>query len=235
MDQPKLIKPKLWIFGPSMCQAHGVSEDDSWPSLLADKINAECVNRAEIASDNFAIYSCYLENKRYINSIDTVIVGWSHPSRKSFVFDETNPLHQEIINTSLIYTRLKHKFMRNNNPVNDSPAKWTGILSKTKSNKFYDTWFDNYYSEYEQNTNFQSYYDSVKLTAPCRYIPIYFSKESVSNISIEPTLFYLDFILDNKCSLSKTDYHLNKFGHQLFVEAILPFVKYNKNPLDIAI
>ena len=225
MNQQKLTKPKLWIFGPSMCQAHGVPQEDAWPYLLANKINAVCENHAEIAADNFFIYSCYLENRKYINSIDTVIVGWSHPSRKSFVFDENNPLHQEIINTSLVYAQLKHKFMRSNNPVNDSFAKWAGVFSKPKSNKFYDNWFNNYYSEYEQNINFQSYYDSVEYTVPCRYIPIYFSKESVSNVSIEPTLFYLDFALDNKCNIGENDYHLNKHGHQLFTDAILPFVK----------
>lgn len=225
MDQQKLTKPKLWIFGPSMCLPHKVPVPHSWPSLLGDAINADCINLAENAADNLAIYTCYLENKQHIKPTDTVVVGWSHPSRKSFVFDETNPVHQEVINNSLVYTRLKHKLIRSSNPVNDSFAKWSGMFSKPKGNKFYDTWFNNYYSEHEQNINFQSYYDSVKLTVPCRYIPIYFSKESVDNICIDPTLFYLDFVLDNKCNLSESDYHLDLPGHQLFVDAILPFVK----------
>lgn len=218
-------KTKLWIFGPSMCQAHGVSEEHAWPNLLADKLNAECKNHAENAADNFFIYSCYAENKKYINSNDIVIIGWAHPSRKSFVFDETNPFHREVLDKSLVYTQLKHKFMRSSNPVNDSFAKWTEVFSKSKGNKFYDNWFNNYYSEYEQNINWQSYQDSVRLTVPCRYIPFYFSKESVSHISTESTLFYLEFALENKCNISKNDYHFNEHGHRLFVDAILPFFK----------
>jgi len=220
-----LIKPKLWIFGPSMCQAFNVSEECAWPTLLADKINAECENLAENAADNFLIYTCYLENKKYIKPTDTVVIGWSHPSRKSFVFDETNPLHQETIQTSLVYTRLGHKFMRSSNPVNDSFAKWTQMLKKSKGNNFYDNWFNNYYSEHEQNVNFQSYHDSVKLTVPCRHVAFYFSKESVSNISIDPTLFFLEFSLENKCYISENDYHLNEHGHQLFVNALLQLIK----------
>ena len=106
----------------------------------------------------------------------------------------------------------------------DNANKWANLRPRASDNQFYDKWFEDYYSEYEQNVNFQSYYDSVKLTAPCSYVPVYFSKQSVEKISIDPTLFYLDFVIDNECNISDDDYHLNEIGHRLFVDSLLPYV-----------
>jgi hypothetical protein len=94
----------LWVFGDSLSLPFDLEfADQGWPSLLSKKLNAELKNFAEVAADNFFIYSCYLENKKYIQSGDLVVAGWSHPSRKSFVLDRNNSAQVQVIDDSYVY------------------------------------------------------------------------------------------------------------------------------------
>lgn len=225
MAQEELNKRKLWIFGPSMCRAHNVSIEQGWPFLLANKLNADYESFSEVAADNFFIYSCYLENKKRIQPDDVVVIGWSHPSRKSFVFDEENPAHLNVLNNSLVYTQPKRKFIRSFNPVNDTFLKWSNLFPSSRGNKFYDTWFENYYSEYEQECALQSYYDSVKLTCVGQYIPFFFSKESVANVDVSGVGFMLEFVIENQVAISKSDMHLNPDGHSMWANHLYKYIK----------
>lgn len=225
MDSTQLTKRKLWVFGPSMCRAHNVEEEQGWPFLLSAKLGTTYENFAEVAADNFFIYSCYLECKKYIEPNDVVVIGWSHPSRKSFVYDESNPLHHSVLDKSLVYVQPKRKFIRSLNPINDTLLKWSNFFPTAKGNKFYDTWFENYYSEYEQECSLQSYYDSVKLTCVGQYVPFFFNKESVANIDVVGAGFMLDFISENQVAISDNDMHLNVNGHILWSDNLYKYIK----------
>jgi len=225
MAQPKLIDQTLWIFGPSMCRAHSVQEEQGWPFKLANKIKCSYKNFAEVAADNFFIYSSYLENKKHISSNDIVVIGWSHPSRKSFVFDDTNSAHRKILDKSLVYEQPNRKFIRSYNPINDSFFKWANLFPKSSGNEFYDTWFKNYYSDYEQECNLQSYYDSVKLTCKGQYIPFFFNKQSIVNIDVTGIGFMLEFVTENQVYISENDMHLNPTGHALWADHLNNYIK----------
>ena len=218
-------KSTIWVFGQSMGLPFNIDNSScGWAELISQKLGFNCENYAQSAADNFFIYQNYLQHRSMINKNDLLFVVWSHPNRKTFVFDRNNPNHTKVFNSSIYFQDNTIEFIRSNNPVTDNANKWAFLAPKPSNNKFYDTWFNNYYSRYEQNVNFQSYYDSVKLTAPCLYVPVYFSKESVENITVDPTLFYLDFVMDNKCNISDDDYHLSETGHQLFAESLWPYV-----------
>ena len=92
---------------------------------------------------------------------------------------------------------------------------------KHRNVEFYDQWFNNYYSDYEQRCNFQSYLDSVLLRVPSQYLPFYFSQESVNQIDQQNDNFMLEFIIKNQVLISKTDQHLNVVGHQLWANYLL--------------
>ena len=96
---------------------------------------------------------------------------------------------------------------------------------KNSTVEFYDSWFNNYYSEYEQRCNFEAYMDSVVLKAPCQYLPFYFSNESVDQIVRQNDNFMLEFIVENKVALSKTDQHMNAIGHQMWTDHLIKQIK----------
>jgi hypothetical protein len=218
-------KSTVWVFGQSMGLPFNIDNvSRGWAELISQQLGFECNNLAQSASDNFFIYQSYLQRQSLIDKNDLLFVVWGHPNRKTFVLDRDNPNHIKVFDTSIYFKDNDIEFIRSNNPVTDNANKWAFLAPTPSNNKFYDTWFNDYYSNYEQNVNFQSYYDSVKLTAPCSYVPVYFSKESVEKITVDPTLFYLDFVVDNKCNISDDDYHLNEIGHKLFANSVLPFV-----------
>jgi hypothetical protein len=218
-------KSTVWVFGQSMGLPFNISDSSfGWAEIISQQLGFDCNNLAQSASDNFFIYQGYLQHRSLIHKDDLLFVVWSHPNRKTFVLDRNNPNHMKVYDTSIHFKDKKVEFIRSNNPVRDNANKWSDLKPTPSNNQFYDTWFEDYYSDYEQRVNFQSYYDSVKLTAPCSYIPIYFSKQSVEKISVDPTLFYLDFVIDNKCNIGDDDYHLNEIGHRLFADALLPYV-----------
>jgi len=212
---------KLWIFGQSMCLPHGLNEEQGWPWLLSRQLNIDYKNFAQPGADNFFIYHTFLENCSLITQDDLVIIGWSHPNRKSFVLDDKNLFHQDILPNSLMYVTSTQTFFRSNNIVPSTKSKWISLSPQPSGTEFYDIWFQNYYSDYEQRCNFQSYLDSVRLRIPAQYIPFYFSQESISQTIRQNNNFMLEFIVANNVAISKNDFHMNKIGHQLWANFLL--------------
>lgn len=215
---------KLWVFGPSMCLPHDLKDPSlGWPSLLANKLSAELRNMSQVAVDNLYIYSCYLEHSQHIDKNDVVVIGWSHPSRKSFVYDPENPKHVDVSPSSFNYNNGRVQFIRSKNTVNDTAAKWSLLSPKNSGKKFYDTWFNDYYSDYEQNCNLQSYYDSVKLTCSGFYIPFFFSEESVKDVTVTGAGYMLEFVTDNNVAIADNNMHLNEQGHIMWADNLLEY------------
>ncbi len=216
---------KLWIFGHSMCLPFDMPDETlGWPHLLSKKLGIKYTNLAQNASDNFFIYSCYNYHKNQIQPDDIVVIGWSHPSRKTFVLDRSNPTHHENLHKGLIYRVGDVELIRSLNPVQDSMAKWLNMIPRNRGNKFYDTWFTDYYSEFEQSTNFRAYLDSVRLTCAGLYVPFYFNRESVKDLDVQGAGYYLDFTLENKVYISEQNVHLNELGHRQWSEVLLKYI-----------
>lgn len=227
----------IWVFGHSVCLPTDLQNNkDGWPELLGKKLGMEYKNFAQPGADNFYIYSSYVENKKHIQPSDIVIVGWSHPNRKSFVLDRENSNHTLILNESLIYKINEIEFVRNKNKTPPSFKNWLSLKPKDTGKQFYDVWFNNYYSEYEQKINLQSYYNSVKSTCNGLYIPFFFSKESVTNIAnidVTGSGFILEFIIENQVAINDTNMHPNVTGHRLWSEHLYneilkhePYISY---------
>jgi len=212
----------LWVFGDSLSLPFDLEHtNQGWPSLLSYKLNVELKNFAEVAADNFFIYCCYLENKKYIQSNDLVVVGWSHPSRKSFVLDRNNSTQVQVINDSYVY-RARQEFIRKKNIKKTNSitgTHWTSIMKPVNTGvSYYDTWFKNYYSEYEQMCNLQSYHDSVKYTCLAKCITFFFSKESIAGSTLDSNNFALDFIIERQLNISDTNLHFNSAGHAAWAD-----------------
>jgi hypothetical protein len=153
----------IWIFGDSLSTAHNMpSETVGWPYLLSKRLDKPYKNFAQQSADNFFIYSSYYEHLNDIQKDDIVIIGWSHYNRKSFILDRDNPTHVENIDNSRIFKVKDKEFFRSQNPFNDSSRKMLTTLSPKDTGKlFYDNWFNDYYSEYEQLCHLQSYQDAL--------------------------------------------------------------------------
>jgi hypothetical protein len=223
---PKKKYEKLWIFGPSLALPWKIDNAElGWPTLVAKELGIDqVINHGTSSVDNFFIYQNFLKHQHEIRNNDLLIMGWSHPNRKMFVLDKNNPVHLEVLPHSLHYVQSDMEFIRSKNSVQDSQSKWSFMKPKDSGTKFYDNWFRNYFSEYEQRCNFQAYYDSVRSRSPCQCVSIFFSKESTDGVNIDATLFYLDFVIEHKANLSDNDFHLNVSGHALFSKALLPFI-----------
>ena len=216
---------KLWVFGDSLSLPYHLdSESSGWPSIVANNLNCEIVNFAKPAADNFYIYSSYQYALPDIKNTDIVVIGWSHPSRKSFVFDQTNPLHTSLLSDSYVY-ETDIKFIRSKNPLNDAASKWEKLSPVARNKPFYDKWFQDYYSVAEQQTNLFAYYSSVSATCPGQYIPFFFSQESINGLGdVRHAGTMLEFILSNDCCISAQDAHPNERGHCLWADHIITHI-----------
>jgi hypothetical protein len=138
------------------------------------------------------------------------------------VFDQNNSLHQEQANKgALVYQGEPTWFRSNNKQSTSSITDWLTLSPKPRGNQFFDTWFSNYHSEYEQRLNFCAYHDSTKIQSKCRMYPFYFSLESISGMDIDcSAITYLEFVLNNKVWIDKDDLHCNAQGHQLLANQI---------------
>ena len=218
---------KLWLFGHSLCLPFGLdNETQGWGDILAHDLGIELKNLAQPAVDNFYIYYCYQQVRDSITKEDYVVIGWSHYSRKLFVFDHNNQEHVNVFGKSLTYTTPMAQFMRNNNTIIGDATKWLTMKPQNRGVPFYDTWYQDYYSELEQKINFQSYLDSVKFTCPGRYLPFYFSKETVKDVSIDDNHggFATEFIIENNLSISEKDFHFSKDGHQTWANHLKKYL-----------
>lgn len=217
-------KPTLWIFGSSNCLPHLLDNpDDAWTQQLANALGVNLKNYAQEACDNLYIYNMLMQNLNDINSNDYVVIGWTHPNRKTWVSDLDNPVHQQLQKDkdTIVYPG-NPTFMRAYNNNRPTSLHWAnlGVLSKGK--EFFDKWFKNYYSRYEQDLNMQAYIDSAELRIPCRKLFFFFSKESVSGINYPHNVFgCLDFVLEHNVTISDTDMHADKNGHTMIAEIFL--------------
>jgi hypothetical protein len=215
----------LWVFGNSHCLPHGIQET-GWPDIVSQKLALPLHNLAQPAADNFFIYQCFLENLSDIGKDDVVIVGWSHYSRKSFVRDSTNINQTSALPSSIIYPGRCCELVRGVRPAPDI-TRWLNLSPAASGVDYYDIWFRDYYSKYEQTLNQQAYMHSVELACPGRYIPFFFSKESVDTIQIPSHAgFIVDFIADHKVMISRNDGHLNPEGHRLWAEKIIQCINH---------
>jgi hypothetical protein len=219
---------KIWILGQSMSLPYDVDEHQGWPYLLSKALGIPYQNLAQPAVDNFFIYHCFLEILDQITEKDIVIIGWSHPSRKTFVLDRKNIKHTQALDYSLNYKTKTNEFIRSRISPQQQPnnkQKWLTMLPAQSGLDFYDQWFDTYYSAYEQQCNFQSYLDSVALRCPGAYIPFFFSKESVDNVLIPTNAGYmLDFVIKNNVSIGENNLHLNPVGHELWTKHLINYI-----------
>jgi hypothetical protein len=221
----KNLSMKLWIFGHSVCLPYGLeSESLGWAEILGKELGAEVKNFAQPGADNFYIYASYQQNQNLIQVQDKVIVGWSHPSRKSFVLDRTNSNHVSVLDQSLIYQLDQCELIRSNNINSRAFSTWNKFYPINTGKQFYDTWFADYYSRYEQMINLKSYCDSIKLNCMGQYIPFFFSKESVEGMDVTGVGYILDFIRDHQLSLSNTDMHPNAQGHRLWANHLKSYL-----------
>jgi len=199
----------IWIFGDSLSTAYNLADKSlGWPAILGKKLNSSYKNFAQRSADNFFIYSSYYENLKDIKKDDIVIIVWSHHNRKSFVLDRDNSTHIDNIVNGKVFKVKDKEFFRSQNPVNDNRQKMLSLLPKVTGNAYYDTWFNNYYSEYEQLRHLQCYQDSVTLNCPGRYYPYFFND-------------VLNWIKDNNVAISQNDQHFNKDGHRLWAKKLL--------------
>lgn len=214
----------IWIFGDSLSLPYNLDNPaDGWPEVLSQRLNINCKNYAQPAVDNFYIYQCYLNHAKQIQFNDIVIIGWTHPNRKMFVLDRNNSTHTDAIGigNNYVYQSGNREFMRGNNDNTDTVQKWKSLLPRQRQNPFYDTWFNNYFSNYEHVVNLKSYADSVKHTCPGRYVEFFFSQESVGNFDLKGCGYMLEFIMQSGLSISATDCHLNQIGHQGWADIVL--------------
>jgi hypothetical protein len=207
---------------------HIESDAQGWPALVAQKLNCEHENFAKPAADNFYIYSSYQYALPNIKQNDIVVVGWSHPSRKSFVLDRSNPLHVNSLEYSVLY-ETDIEFIRSKNQLNDTLEKWKKLSPVPRNKPFYDTWYRDYYSDTEQKFNLVAYHGSVDSTCPGLYVPFFFSEESISNTDIVPQAgTMLEFITKHSCFISPQDSHLSSTGHQLWADNIFNYASQHR-------
>ena len=215
--------PNLWVYGASNCTPWRLpSSEQCWTNILAESINHKLHLRSEEGCDNTFIYHKFISDLDAHSPDDLVVIAWSHPNRKTFVFDENNPLHQEqAAKGALVYQGDPIWFRSNNKQATSGVTDWLTLLPKPRGNQFFDTWFSNYHSEHEQRLNFGAYQDSTKIRSKCRMYQFYFSLESISGMDINcSAITYLEFVLKNKVWIEKDDLHCNAQGHQLLASQI---------------
>lgn len=219
---------KLWVFGASNCLPFGVNEEQGWAYQLSKLLNMKLCLCANDASDNLLIYHCYRENYHSIYKNDCVIVGWTHPDRKTFVYDSDNFEQTQILENSIFYETKTQNFIRSKNNIDNSITKYLNFMTpgkKSKGIEYYDRWYKNYHNNYEQILNLESYMHSVLHTCKTDPIFFYFSKESVKNIQTFNNVGYmLDFVLEKNCALSKHDAHLNANGNELWAKKVYNYI-----------
>lgn len=222
---------KLWIFGPSSCTDYGLkSHDQSWMKILADLLGCELENYAQISADNLYIYHSLNQNLSKIQENDVVVIGWSHPNRKSFVYNPDNARHADIIGKCLTYPG-DPVFFRSKNPPIYSFKDYLTLKPKTSGNQFFDTWFRDYYDDHECRLNFNAYLDSAKIKIPCQYIPFYFSKDSVNHRQInDDDFFYFDTVVDRALMIDTKNMHMNPYGHSMMAQYF--YDRIRKKSLD---
>ena len=212
----------LWIFGDSNCLPYSLSKkNEGWDIIVATELQATLKNFAKMSTDNFYIFNCLLDNLKNIQDEDTIIIGWTHPYRKTFVYDSLR--HEHLLENSMVYDTSNNKFLRSTGNIPSAHAKWPSMNKVDSGIPYYDDWFKNYFSETEQKTNSQSYMLAAQqLLNNKKYLPFYFSHESVDGFVVRNReMCILDFIKENNVQISNNDAHMTSKGHELWSKEIL--------------
>jgi hypothetical protein len=220
------MKRTMYVLGDSLSTAFDLNEDQGWPYKLAKKLELDYVNLAKPAGDNFFIYSSYLSILDNISNNDIVIIGWTHPSRKTFVYDPKNSAHREVASQGRRYKLPEVELFRSSTTPGPKDKNVILNLGPRQSNfSFFNIWYDNYYSEFEQKCHLQSYYDSVCLTCVGEYIPFFFSLSSIQDTRLPRSLTAIEFIIDNKLYISEDNIHFNEIGHSRWSDLLYEKIK----------
>jgi hypothetical protein len=219
---------KLWVFGHSACTNYNSPNSESWPSILAKKIGYSLINQSYPASDNLVIFTNIIESNHKIKADDLVIVGWSHPSRKTFVLNKDNPHQQACLTRSMKINTSTRTFIRSEGTYGDANANidfWKKMVPVKKSIEYYDDWYDKYFDIDEQRINFKAYLNATELLLNGKnYIPFYFSKESVKDVLSENksnNLYWLEYLQSNKrYTVGNPSHHFNSEGHRQWANII---------------
>ena len=216
---------KIWIFGQSHCLPYSLEDNRlGWDSLLSKKLKCRFRNFAGAGADNLFIFSTILQNIGKIKPYDIVVVGWSHPSRKTFILDETQ--QKKLATNSTRYITPLHNFYRNKphtkSDMKDTLKKWLSMKPKESGIEFYDQWYKNYFNLAEQKINFRGYLIAVEsLLSKNIYLPFYFSADSVQGIvKRAEKMCVTEFVRDNNLAISNTNAHMNYKGHSLWANKI---------------
>ena len=213
----------LYIFGDSHCLPFELeNKKKGWDSLLSNRLASDLKNFSQPGADNLFIFSTFLQNQSEMEKGDAVVIGWSHPSRKTFILDQDKIT--KLKDCSMVYTTPSTKFIRSKGVPNhkDTLEKWLGMAPVDSGYDFYDNWYKNYYSLLEQKTNLVGYMNAVKHKLQgIDYIPFYFSEESIADIeNTDKDMCIAEFIHKHDVSLSKDNAHMNTQGHMMWADKI---------------
>ena len=226
---------KLWVYGASNCLPFNLeNSEDCWAVLLSKKMQYDLQNQAKEACDNLYIYHKIMQDCDQYQPDDIVIVAWTHPNRKSFVYDSDNPEHVKQVETRCLFYPGDPDFFRSYNlQPNNGFGYMLDMLPRKSGNTFFDTWFKNYHSDYEQQLNLQAYIDSVYSRLQNKLYFFYLSEDSLKNIHLpleqKEGIRYLEFVKENNVSISDLDLHCNEQGHQLLCGKIYQRINYQNS------
>jgi len=191
----------IWIFGDSFSTNYKVDIEQSWPEIIGTKLKKQVKNFAHEAVDNFFIYSQYLDQKADIKDDDIVIVQWTNPSRKMFIYNSDNDKHTL---EHLSVTRKGRTYFR---WINSCSDKWglSNLKMRSSGVNFFDTWYEDYYDSFETNVNLQAYQNATK---KANIIHLYFDE-------------ILNYVKENKLYISKDDLHPSAEGHKRLASNIM--------------
>lgn len=194
----------IWVFGDSFSTNYGVTLDESWPEIIAKKLNKQVKNYAHQAVDNFFIFSNYVNKKSQIQNDDIVLLQWTIPSRKMFIFDENCKSHQVAIQSDNIsVTRNNLTYFRSGPKIK---KVWIpSFTNKDRGIEFFDNWYKNYFNLKECEVNLQAYKDASQL-------------DNTIHLSFDRIL---NFITKHKLYLSEDDLHPNAEGHKRLANNIM--------------
>lgn len=224
-------KRTLWIFGQSQCLPYDLADKNfGWDKILSIKLGCAVKNLAKAGADNLFIFYSILEHIQSIKTNDIVVVGWSHPSRKTFILNQKQS--KKLKNSSIVYDTHKHLFFRSKghpvHSIKDTMHKWFSMKPKQSGIGFYDTWFRDYYNMEEQKINFQSYIWSVDaLMRKATYVPFYFSADSIKDLkNVSKKMCMAEFVKANRVAISNSNAHMNLKGHRLWAKKIYKEIKH---------
>jgi len=215
----------LYIFGDSHCLPFELeNKKQGWDSLLSNRLASDLKNFSQPGADNLFIFSTFMQNQSEIKKGDVVVIGWSHPSRKTFILDQDKIIELKLKDCSMVYTTPIAKFIRSKGVPKhkDTLEKWLGMAPVDSGVDFYDNWYKNYYSLLEQKTNLVGYMNAVKHKLQgIDYIPFYFSEDSIDDIeNTDKNMCIAEFIQKHDVSLSKDNAHMNTQGHMMWADKI---------------